>query len=84
MLTGVRSFTFKKRAASTIENIMSRDCFGIYYGPEEHGKIISLSGLRQKTYFIVRMRTIREPGALALNSMAVYLSILSFLPENIF
>lgn len=29
----VRFFIFKKRAATTLENIMSHDRFGIYYAP---------------------------------------------------
>lgn len=75
VLASVRFFIFKKRAAATIENIMSHDCFGIYYVPGEHGEIISLSSLRQETYFIVHKRAIRKPGAFIFNSLAVYLSI---------
>lgn len=71
----VRFFIFKKRAATTIENIMSHDRFGIYYGPGEHGEIISLSSLRQETYFIVHKSAIRKPGAFIFNSLAVYLSV---------
>lgn len=75
MQASVRFFIFKKRAATTIENIMSNDRFGIYYGPGEHGEIISLSSLRQETYFIVHKSAIRKPGAFIFNSLAVYLSI---------